>query len=133
LPNADPATAKTLIAEIQLLLPRVQAGLKNYIAWPQPPVRLPETLIDDAIHASARSYPGNPLPILAIYAVPHKCDKDCNTPDQNAAMQAFIDAFAKGHPNAHILRWPNTEHNLHHTREADVVRTMDAFMDGLPK
>jgi len=130
LPHAEPAQARRLIAEIQLLLPRIQSGLKQYKTWPQPWVRMPEQRIDDAILAAARPYPGNGLPILAIYAIPQKCDKDCATPKELAAEMAFIKAFAKDHPNARILRRPNAEHYIHRTREADVVRAMNTFLDG---
>jgi pimeloyl-ACP methyl ester carboxylesterase len=133
LPKANAADAKVLIAEIELLLPRLQNGLKNYTAWPQPPVRMPEQRIRDAMLAAPKTYPGNTLPILAIYAVPQKCNSDCDTPAQAAANLAFIAAFAKGHHNARILRWRNAEHYIHRTREADVVREMNAFMDGSRK
>jgi pimeloyl-ACP methyl ester carboxylesterase len=131
LPNASAAEAKILIAEIQLLLPRLQNGLKNYTVWPQPPMRMPEQRVRDAILASVKAYPGNKLPLLAIYAVPKKCDSNCDTPAQMAANDAYIRAFARAHPNARIVRWAQAEHDIHRTREADVVREMEAFMDGL--
>jgi pimeloyl-ACP methyl ester carboxylesterase len=133
LPTAAPDEAKRIVAEIQHLLPRLQNGLKSYTAWPQPPVRMPEQRVRDAILAGAKAYSGTHLPILAIYAIPKKCDPDCDTPAQMAADDAHIKAFAKGNPNARIVRWAHAEHNIQRTREADVVREMNSFMDKLSK
>jgi pimeloyl-ACP methyl ester carboxylesterase len=131
LPSASPAEAKRLIPEMKLLLPRLEAGLANYQPWPQPPVRMRGQRIQGAILASARPYPGNRLPVLAIYALPKKCDANCNTSAQTAADLAFVKAFAVAHPNAHVIRWPNAEHYIFRTQQDDVVREMLSFMDGV--
>ena len=48
-------------------------------------------------------------------------------------MTALADTLEAHYPNAHVVRLPNANHYVFLSNEADVLREMNAFMDGLPK
>jgi hypothetical protein len=83
-----------------------------------------------------RDYTGIKPPFLAFVPVPHQCQPNCNTEfakNDAAAMTALADTLETDYPNAHVVRLPNANHYVFLSNEADVLREMGAFMDGLPK
>ncbi len=46
-------------------------------------------------------------------------------------VSTLADDFQAGVPSAHVVRLPNADHRLWETHEADVLREMNNFMDGL--
>jgi hypothetical protein len=48
-----------------------------------------------------------------------------------AADAARAELFEKSAPNARVIRIGNASHYIYRSNEADIVREMDNFMDGL--
>lgn len=94
-----------------------------------------------AVMRGLEVHAGVKCPVLAIFAVPHDFSK---MPGMDAAKRAEmtekdklnvgaqIDAFAKGNPQARIVRIANADHFVFKSNEADVLREMDAFIAQLP-
>jgi non-heme chloroperoxidase len=94
-----------------------------------------------AIMAGLQKYTKIPIPILAIYAVPHDLGPVlANDPAARAAYEARdefttraqADAFQKGVPTARVVRLPHADHFVFRSTEADVLREMNAFLGTLP-
>ena len=95
----------------------------------------------EAIELGEQKYTEIKVPILAIFAVPHKFDP---TPEYSAAERAAIgkydldtttaqaNAFEAGVPSAHVVRIANTDHFVYKSNEVDVLREMNAFLARLP-
>ncbi len=81
-----------------------------------------------------RKYPAVKTPVLAIVASPHACATDCDTPQykaDEAEVAAQADAFQTGTPQARVVRIAHADHAVFRSNQAEVVREMNAFMDGL--
>jgi non-heme chloroperoxidase len=93
------------------------------------------------IFAGQQKYTSIPVPILAIFAVPHDMGPSL---DNNPTLRATFDAhdetssgaqataFEKGVPTAHVVRLPHANHYVFRSNEADVLREMNAFIGSLP-
>jgi pimeloyl-ACP methyl ester carboxylesterase len=87
-----------------------------------------------------QKYTGIPVPVLAIYAFPHDLR---SIPDEAARKKAEDSdpiisgeqskAFAAGVPSARVVRLPNADHYVFRSNEADVLREINAFLQGLPR
>jgi pimeloyl-ACP methyl ester carboxylesterase len=66
------------------------------------------------------------LPVLAIFNVPH-------SPVFRRSMEDQAKAFEVQVPHARIVRIENADHYLFESKEADVVREIDAFVASLPR
>jgi non-heme chloroperoxidase len=95
---------------------------------PPPPGTAPPVV--EAIHAGMQKYDTIPVPILAIYAAPHREAASWGDPEDKITL-AQASAFEKGLPSARVVRLPNAGHVLYRTNEADVLREMYAFISGL--
>jgi pimeloyl-ACP methyl ester carboxylesterase len=98
------------------------------------------------IYGGFQKYTAIPVPILAIYALPHDLndlgDGEALAKDPAAAARAEADdiarsgtqanAFEKGVPSAHVVRIPHASHVIFMSNEADVLREMNAFLASLP-
>jgi non-heme chloroperoxidase len=136
-----PAQLRTVIQEMQTTMPRLQADLqrtsKLIERWPEPTAPLRQTLRDKVtqyILTGARKYTAIKGPVLAIVALPPACAGNCDAPDvkaREADVAAQTDAFEMGTPQARVVRIPQAQHYVFLSNEADVVREMTAFMDGL--
>jgi non-heme chloroperoxidase len=95
----------------------------------------------EAIHAGERKYFNIPVPILDVYAAPHDLSlfyKD--DPSGLAAAEARdvaeavpqAKAFESGVPSAHVVRLAHASHYVFMSNEADVLREMRTFVNGLP-
>ncbi|HEX7795023.1 MAG TPA: alpha/beta hydrolase [Vicinamibacterales bacterium] len=102
-----------------------------------PPANAPMPPVMRDIMAGMQQYTKVPVPILAIYALPHDPG-----PAAPAAMRAQMEqadvkgeaqakAFENGLPTAHVVRIPRANHYVFLSNEADVLREMDAFIGGL--
>lgn len=105
-------------------------------AGPPPP---PEP--GQAIIAGQQKYTALHGPILAVFAVPHDLGGMYHDdPKRLAAAEAFdaermgaiVDGFARGVPQAKVVRLKNADHYVFKSNEADVLRDMNAFLTGLP-
>jgi hypothetical protein len=78
--------------------------------------------------------------VLAIYALPHQLPPGVGDPAAQSAARvadsvrtsAQAEAFEHGIPSAHVVRLPNANHYVFMSNEADVLREMRAFINGLP-
>ncbi len=88
-----------------------------------------------------QKYTNIPVPILAIYAVPHDLGP---APGFDAAARAAFEAndeattgaqakaFESGVPSARVVRLPHANHYVFVSNEADVLREINAFLGSLP-
>jgi len=87
-----------------------------------------------------QKYTTVPVPILAIYAVPHDRGP-LASPDAavRAAQEARDEettgaqakAFESGLPSAKVVRIPHADHYVFRSNEADVLREMNVFLGSL--
>ncbi len=108
-----------------------------------PPLYLPTEVMrtEQAIREGAQRYTDIRVPVLAIYAVPRRIPPDAShdaktkaefrRADSAAVVQ--IEAFQRGVPQARVVRIANADHMVYISNEADVIREMRAFIDGLPR
>jgi pimeloyl-ACP methyl ester carboxylesterase len=93
-----------------------------------------------AIQTGEQKYTNIPVPILAIYAVPHDLGPAGGDGAARAAFEANDEAitgaqakaFESGVPSARIVRLPHANHYVFLSNEADVLREMNAFLGSLP-
>ena len=81
------------------------------------------------------------VPALAIYAVPHNLGPAAFRNDEAgkaafeardaARAEAQAKEFESGVPSARVVRLPHANHFVFLSNEADVLREMHAFLDGL--
>jgi pimeloyl-ACP methyl ester carboxylesterase len=109
---------------------------------PRPAVPVPIK----GIFGGLRKYRMLPVPILAIYAVPHALndlgDGEALAKDPAAAAKVEAEdiarsgtqanAFEKGVPSAHVVRLAHASHVIFESNEADVLREMNTFLGSLP-
>lgn len=139
--SASPSRRNVLIAEIQATMPALQRGLEAVRKQqegapdgPPSPRRMLRDHVEEAIFTSMRKYSGVKAPALAIFASPHACTGICISPQykaQEAIVAAQADAFEAGTPSARVVRIADAQHYVFLSNEADVMREMNAFMDGL--
>jgi pimeloyl-ACP methyl ester carboxylesterase len=94
-----------------------------------------------AIEMGEQKYTNIPVPILAVYAVPHDLGP---APGFDAAARAAFEAndeattgaqakaFESGVPSARVVRLPHANHYVFMSNEADVLREINAFVGSLP-
>lgn len=94
-----------------------------------------------AVMRGVEVYKGVKCPVLAIYAVPHDFSKMPGMDDKKRAEMvekdktdtgAQADAFAKGNPQARVVRIANADHFVFKSNEAEVLHEIEAFAAGLP-
>jgi non-heme chloroperoxidase len=94
--------------------------------------------VQDAIQAGGRKYTRIDVPILAIYALPHERGitdpaKRAEADAHDLAFQgAMARAFEKGLPSAKVFWIDHGNHYIFRSHEAEVLREMKAFIEGLP-
>jgi non-heme chloroperoxidase len=80
-------------------------------------------------------------PVLALYVAPQALRPDAPTDsiaraklDSTSLVYRMpqIRAFERGVPQAHVVLLPHADHFVWRTHEADVLREVRAFIDGLP-
>jgi pimeloyl-ACP methyl ester carboxylesterase len=93
-----------------------------------------------AISEGEQKYTTIRVSVLAIYANPRdRGPYPYNTPAEGAATEAFqtaaieaqATAFERGVPSARVVRVPKSNHYVFLSNEADVLREMRAFLEGL--
>jgi non-heme chloroperoxidase len=128
-----PRTKPLVQALLQNGLPDVEKDLEDWqknlqtldlATAPNPAPPTYQDQVNNAIREGQRKFTELNCPILAIFAWP-------SDPVQTMVVQA--QAFETATPSAHIVRIPNAGHYVYRTNEADVIREMNTFMDGLPK
>ena len=144
-PGKRPQDPTHLIEELlATTLPGFERDLKEMqkdlpdVPPAQQPVQIPP--ITQAIMSGMQKYTDIRVPVLAIYAVPHatgqsfKDDAARAAADarDEAATGAQIKAFETGVPSARVVRLSHANHFIFLSSEADVLREMNAFLNGLP-
>ena len=81
----------------------------------------------EAVEAGLQKYTNISVPILAIYSLPHRHDTS-DLADQETQARAF----EAGLPSARVVRIPHADHFVFLSNEAEVLREVQAFLDGLP-
>jgi non-heme chloroperoxidase len=144
-----PADPRPLIQELlDSVLPRFERDLRaqqeTLNAMP-PTLRalqasVPVPAVTQAIVMGMQKYTDIPVPILAIYAVPHDLGSAASTDAAARAAQEARDeettgaqakAFESGVPSARVVRIAHANHYVFRSNEADVLRELNAFVGGL--
>ena len=134
-----PAQQRALLAEIQAALPNLQKSLQEMeeatAEMPETPhIQSPEDLAGNRIFTNQHKYGVSKVPILAILAMPRRCQPNCDKPFMQKIMAADAvraDFVERSNPGARVVRLPNASHYVFRSNEADVEREMNTFMDGL--
>jgi non-heme chloroperoxidase len=138
--QTDPAAMRALIANVQSALPNLEKALSDTAEAMTSPVptsdqpQKPEDLAGNRIFDNTRKYGPVKLPVLAILPEPRQCGRNCDKPFMQKIMAADVARsayFEKQSPNARLVRIPNASHYIYRSNEADVLREMNSFMDGL--
>jgi non-heme chloroperoxidase len=93
----------------------------------------PKTQAKTADHAGQEILQGRQkytrlrVPVLAIYCLPHSPGDDRNEEDDEAQAKAF----ETGVPSARVVRLAHADRMVFLSNEADVLREMNAFLEGL--
>jgi pimeloyl-ACP methyl ester carboxylesterase len=136
----DPAAMRAVIADVQGALPNLQKALNDAaeaVASIPPTLgqpQKPEDLAGNRIFDNTRKYGPVKVPVLAILAEPRQCRSNCDKPFMQKIMAADAARsayFEKQSPNARVVRIANASHFIWRSNEADVLREMNGFMDGL--
>ena len=140
--NLQPSKLPAAIREIRESMARLSKQLDWYGDYARVgqdetnPVMLeqPSIKVGQAMELGMRAYTGVKPPILAIYASPQACRPSCDDPSRLwqikwAAAQA--DAVEKSYPKARVVRIPLAQHYVFRSHEAEVLKEMNTFMEGL--
>ena len=139
--SQDPQAMRDLL---ETLLPQLEKDLKAQQTLPVAPpppggFSQPDAAVQ-AIVDSQQKYTNIPVPILAIFAVPHDLGSTAAaTPEARAAQEAADEAitgaqagaFERALPSVRVVRIPHADHFVFRSNEADVLREMTAFIAGL--
>ena len=108
------------------------AGLKdetNPKAFAQP-----STQVVQAMEQGMHAYTGIKPPILVIYATPKPCAPACNDPDylrRTRDETAQADVVEKSYPSGRVVRIPRANHYVFRSHEAEVMKEVNTFLDGV--
>ena len=144
-PGNGPQDPRQLIEELlATTLPGFERDLKEMLKnlpeahSPQPtPAQLPPN--SRAIMRGMQKYTDIPVPVLAIYAVPHATGQPFKDDAARAAAEAKDEAttgaqakaLESGVPSARVVRLPHANHYVFFSNEADVLREINAFLANL--
>ena len=131
---------ETSLPELERSLRRRQEQLKTAEASASPPTHQPRPQIppiQQAIHAGMQRHTVIDAPILAIYALEPVSGPQGSRalPGGEARNQMKLDqarAFEAGLLSARVIRLADANHFVFLSNEADVLREMEAFIEGLP-
>ena len=135
-------TTSDLLAALPAFKAMLEEQQKEWTGVPSSPESSDDFGPSEAIKLGQRKYTQLKVPILAIYASPHKFSP---MPGVDAAGQAAfvkamdahtthsIKAFEAGVLSAHVVLIPNADHTVHKSNEADVLREINAFLATLPQ
>jgi pimeloyl-ACP methyl ester carboxylesterase len=141
LSSVNPAEGRAIVREIEQLLPDFARGLRWYHdALEGEPDRSAAQLgsqryqVDRALLAGEQKYTSLGAPVLAIYAMPLRCETDCESARTKAAAvadMALADAFAAHNPSARVIKIADADHYVFESHADEVQREMNDFMNSL--
>ncbi len=133
---------------LQTILPQFARELETEFAWQDAlPAAMHEgsstsmRAASQAILAGEQKYSRIPVPILAIFAVPHDMGSAVNNDkvlrakfdeQDEAWVGAQVSAFAKSLPTARVVRLPHANHFVFQSNEMEVLSEIRAYVNGLP-
>lgn len=143
-PRALESILDELLATSLPLLERdMRAWSRSLAARPDRDVTPPPFARDpvaDSLFAGEQKFTAIHGPVLAVFAAPREPPaallKDSAALAKSdsaylAAVMPQITAFERGTPGARVIRIPHSNHYVFRSNEADVVREIFAFIDGL--
>jgi len=109
-------------------------------ALPAAPASRPIARVPYAIISGQQKYTKIHGPVLAIFASPPAIPPGAeNDPEMrpriaevDSATELQASAFARGVPQARVVRIPRADHYLFRSNEGEVLRDMRAFISSLP-
>lgn len=126
-------------------LPAFLTHLRGMLREPPPPVGGPRprpmARVPYAIISGQRKYTRIGGPVLAIFASPSAAPPGAERdPEMRAviaeadsAVEAQVRAFARGVPQARVVRIPHADHYVFRSHEAQVLREMREFITSLTR
>jgi len=149
-PNAStsPREREALIRDlVDISVPQMERDLrqmsKDLAAMPNqdatPPARRPDP-VARGLFAGMQKYTFVHAPVLAIFAAPHQMPPAMAKDSAARAKADSVDlanvmpqvaAFRRGIPTARVVVLPNANHYVFKSDEAEVLRDIRAFIDGL--
>jgi pimeloyl-ACP methyl ester carboxylesterase len=102
-----------------------------------PPPTTPLPPIIESIMTGTQKYTSIPVPILAIYALPHDpgaaapAAMRAQTEANDVKGEAQAKAFERGVPTARVVRIARANHYVFLSNEVDVLREMETFIASL--
>jgi non-heme chloroperoxidase len=135
---------KAMLALADTSLPAFLKGLRWKLQEPAPPggpTPRPMAGIPYAIISGQQKYTEIHGPVLAIFASPPEIPPGAeNDPgmrpmiaEVDSATELQVSAFARGVPQARVVRLPRANHFVFRSNADDVLREMHSFIDGLPR
>ena len=143
--GADPQERrKAMLALADTSLPVFLKRLRAILQQPPPPgepVSRPMARVPYAIISGQQKYTDIHGPVLAIFAAPAEVPPSAeNDPamramiaEADSAIELQVSAFARGVPQARVVRIPRANHFVFRSNEAEVLREMRAFINSLPR
>lgn len=136
---ADPAQRRQAMQALaDTALPKLIERLRWELSQPVPAGRGPQPMnrVTRAIFAGQRKYTTIHGPVLAIAAAPLEAPPGFEKDSLMRAMVAEVDAetekqvaaFARGVPQARVVRIPRASHFIFRSHEAQVLREIRAFI-----
>ena len=130
---------KKKLLELEATVATFQTALhQNNLGVANMPPLPPRSPISAALNFGMQRYTSIPVPTLAIYACPHNWDRMPDGPrksgliaDDKIRCTAWADNFRRAVPSARIVMIPNADHYVYLSNEAQVVTTMNEFLDSL--
>lgn len=122
----------------------VRAWSKRLAAAPNrlvTPPAAPRDFVADSLFGGEQKFTKIAGPVLAIYAAPREVpaaiahDSAAIAKSDSAYLAGVIpqvNAFRHGVPQAHVVLIAHSNHYVFRSNEADVLREIRAFIDGLP-
>jgi pimeloyl-ACP methyl ester carboxylesterase len=138
--TAPPSRARALVAEIQAALPfldKDMTGEAGHLAGakdPPPAPPAPSSQASTAIVSNARPYGAVKAPALMLATYPVKCAPNCDSAYAKAlfpAIQQQVAFVTALNPTDKVVKLPYADHFVWRSNPDDVMREMNAFMDGL--
>jgi non-heme chloroperoxidase len=140
-----PDDQKPLVEQLLKQLPQFEKELQDQLKtsvrnFPSHGSRPPEMAYVMAVIAGEHKYTDIRVPCLAILAIPHdprmfqQLDPAARAAEEANDLEtttAQANAFEKGIPTARVVRLPNAHHFVFRSNEANVLRKLNAFLDGL--
>ena len=148
--SQDPSAIRAVIAEmLKTDLPQYEKdlvarqreleGLPDNPNRPAPDKKDRRQVSAEAIIAGEQKYTDIKSPVLAIFADPHEMGGPPMDEKQKAAAAAHDAEFTEGQakawermvPTAKVIRIPNANHYVFKSNEADVLKDIEEWVDGL--